>query len=50
MTEKLGAFIAATGINCLLGVFSFGDLAPQHAQRSLELFVGEVMPKLKDSD
>jgi hypothetical protein len=47
VADKLGAFIAATGINYLLGVFSFGDLAPQHAQRSLELFAAEVMPRLK---
>ncbi len=47
VAEKLGAFIAATGINYLLCVFSFGDLAPQHALRSLELFAAEVMPRLK---
>jgi alkanesulfonate monooxygenase SsuD/methylene tetrahydromethanopterin reductase-like flavin-dependent oxidoreductase (luciferase family) len=47
VTEKLGELIRLTGVNCLLCVFSFGDLAPQHALRSLELFAGEVMPKLK---
>ena len=47
ITEKLGAFIGETSINYLLCVFSFGDLAPQHAMRSLELFAGQVMPKLK---
>ena len=50
VTEKLAELIRATTINYLLCVFSFGDLAPQHAQRSLELFAGEVMPKLKDSN
>ena len=47
VTEKLAAFIRATSINYLLCVFSFGDIAPQHALRSLELFAREVMPKLK---
>jgi alkanesulfonate monooxygenase SsuD/methylene tetrahydromethanopterin reductase-like flavin-dependent oxidoreductase (luciferase family) len=46
VTEKLGELIRATGINYLLCVFSFGDLAPQHAMRSLELFSREVKPKL----
>jgi alkanesulfonate monooxygenase SsuD/methylene tetrahydromethanopterin reductase-like flavin-dependent oxidoreductase (luciferase family) len=47
VTEKLAEFSRATGINYLLCVFSFGDLAPQAAARSLELFAAEVMPKLK---
>lgn len=47
VTEKLAEFIRATTINYLLCVFSFGDIAPQHALRSLELFAREVMPKLK---
>ena len=50
VTEKLVEFVRATTINYLLCVFSFGDLAPQHALRSLELFAGEVMPKLKSSN
>jgi alkanesulfonate monooxygenase SsuD/methylene tetrahydromethanopterin reductase-like flavin-dependent oxidoreductase (luciferase family) len=48
VTEKLAEFIRLTGINYLLCVFSFGDLAPPHALRSLELFAREVMPKLKN--
>ncbi|HYX64401.1 MAG TPA: LLM class flavin-dependent oxidoreductase [Burkholderiales bacterium] len=47
VTEKLAAFIRATSINYLLCVFSFGDLAPQAALRSLQLFAAEVMPRLK---
>jgi hypothetical protein len=35
-----------TSANYLLCVFSFGDLAPEHAVRSLELFAQEVMPNL----
>ena len=31
-----------TGANYLLCIFSFGDLAPEHAMRSLELFATEV--------
>jgi alkanesulfonate monooxygenase SsuD/methylene tetrahydromethanopterin reductase-like flavin-dependent oxidoreductase (luciferase family) len=46
VAEKLAEFIRATSINYLLCVVSFGDLAPQHAERSLELFAAEVMPKL----
>ena len=35
-----------TSANYLLCVFSFGDLAPEHAMRSLELFSTEVQPRL----
>lgn len=49
VTEKLGELIRLSGINYLLCVFSFGDLAPQHAMRSLELFSKEVMPALGSS-
>jgi alkanesulfonate monooxygenase SsuD/methylene tetrahydromethanopterin reductase-like flavin-dependent oxidoreductase (luciferase family) len=44
--EKLAELIRASGINYLLCVFSFGDLAPQHALRSLDLFSREVRPAL----
>ena len=47
--DKLQEMLAATGANYLLCVFSFGDLAPEHAIRSLELFAGEVMPALAKS-
>jgi alkanesulfonate monooxygenase SsuD/methylene tetrahydromethanopterin reductase-like flavin-dependent oxidoreductase (luciferase family) len=45
--EKLQEAIAATGMNYLLCIFSFGSLPPQAALRSLEMFAKEVMPKLK---
>src|SRR5207245_9590809 len=45
--DKISGVLQKTGANYLLGVFSFGDLAPEHAMRSLELFGSEVMPKLK---
>jgi alkanesulfonate monooxygenase SsuD/methylene tetrahydromethanopterin reductase-like flavin-dependent oxidoreductase (luciferase family) len=47
VTGQLAELIRATSLNYLLCVFSFGDLAPEHALRSLELFAREVMPKLK---
>jgi len=45
-TEKVQAMLEATGANYLLCIFSFGDLAPEHAMRSLDLFSREVLPKL----
>jgi len=47
--EKVQEAITATGMNYLLCIFSFGNLAPQAALRSLELFAAEVMPKLKSA-
>jgi alkanesulfonate monooxygenase SsuD/methylene tetrahydromethanopterin reductase-like flavin-dependent oxidoreductase (luciferase family) len=46
VVDKLGELVRATGINYLLCVLSFGDLAPEHALRSLELFASEVKPRL----
>ena len=45
--EKLEQILEATGANYLLCIFSFGDLAPEAAIGSLELFSREVMPGLK---
>ena len=44
--EKLREMLQVTGANYLLCIFSFGDLDPEHALRSLELFSREVQPKL----
>jgi len=44
--DKVQDMLRVTSANYLLCVFSFGDLAPEHAMRSLELFVSEVIPKL----
>ena len=44
--QKLEEMLRATGANYLLCVLSFGDLAPDDAMRSLELFTREVMPAL----
>jgi alkanesulfonate monooxygenase SsuD/methylene tetrahydromethanopterin reductase-like flavin-dependent oxidoreductase (luciferase family) len=46
VAQKLAELVRITGIDYLLCVFSFGDLAPEHAMRSLELFANEVMPGL----
>ena len=45
--EKLQEMLEATTANYLLCIFSFGDLAPKHALRSLELFADGVLPRLK---
>jgi alkanesulfonate monooxygenase SsuD/methylene tetrahydromethanopterin reductase-like flavin-dependent oxidoreductase (luciferase family) len=45
--EKVQEAIDATGMNYMLCIFSFGNIPPQAALRSLELFAAEVMPKLK---
>jgi alkanesulfonate monooxygenase SsuD/methylene tetrahydromethanopterin reductase-like flavin-dependent oxidoreductase (luciferase family) len=47
VTRELAQIVRESGINYLLLVFSFGDLAPERAMRSMELFVTEVMPALR---
>ena len=47
VTEKLKDMLRITSANYLLCIFSFGDLAPEHAVRSLELFAKEVRPRLE---
>jgi alkanesulfonate monooxygenase SsuD/methylene tetrahydromethanopterin reductase-like flavin-dependent oxidoreductase (luciferase family) len=44
--DKLNEMLRLTGANYLLCIFSFGDLAPEDALRSLELFAAEVKPRL----
>jgi alkanesulfonate monooxygenase SsuD/methylene tetrahydromethanopterin reductase-like flavin-dependent oxidoreductase (luciferase family) len=44
--EKLQEMLHATGANYLMCVLSFGDLPADAAMRSLELFAGEVKPRL----
>jgi len=46
--EKLRQMLQMTSANYLLCIFSFGDLAPEHAMRSLELFTSEVKPELEN--
>ncbi len=45
--EKLREVLRVTSANYLLCIFSFGDIAPEQALRSLELFSREVMPRLE---
>jgi alkanesulfonate monooxygenase SsuD/methylene tetrahydromethanopterin reductase-like flavin-dependent oxidoreductase (luciferase family) len=47
VTRELAEVVRESGINYLLLVFSFGDLAPERAMRSMDLFVREVMPALR---
>ena len=47
VSQELKAVVRESGINYLLLVFSFGDLAPQRAMRSIELFVSQVVPALR---
>ena len=46
-TQTLIDVVKRTDINYLLCVFSFGDMAPEHAMRSLEMFAKDVMPKVR---
>jgi alkanesulfonate monooxygenase SsuD/methylene tetrahydromethanopterin reductase-like flavin-dependent oxidoreductase (luciferase family) len=46
VARELAQVVRESGINHLLLVFSFGDLAPRQAMRSMGLFVAEVMPRL----
>jgi alkanesulfonate monooxygenase SsuD/methylene tetrahydromethanopterin reductase-like flavin-dependent oxidoreductase (luciferase family) len=40
--------MAQAGCNYLVGQFAFGDLSPAETARSLDLFVKDVMPQLKE--
>ena len=44
--EKVRDVVRVTGTNYLLCIFSFGDIAPEHAMRSLELFSKKIRPGL----
>ena len=41
--------VRETTINYLLLVFSFGNLRPEHAMHSMNLFCERVMPRLKQA-
>jgi alkanesulfonate monooxygenase SsuD/methylene tetrahydromethanopterin reductase-like flavin-dependent oxidoreductase (luciferase family) len=45
--EKLREMLRLTGANYLLCIFSFGDLHPERAMQSLELFSTNILPQLK---
>jgi hypothetical protein len=45
--QQLTEVVRGSGINYLLLVFSFGNLRPEQAMQSMDLFVREVMPALR---
>ena len=47
VAQELAGVVRESGINYLLLVFSFGDLPPEQAMRSMDLFVREVIPALR---
>jgi hypothetical protein len=47
VAQELAEVVRESGVNYLLLVFSFGDLRPELAMRSMDLFVKQVMPVLK---
>ena len=48
VARELGEVVRESAINYLMLVFSFGDLNPDLAMRSMDLFVREVMPVLRN--
>jgi alkanesulfonate monooxygenase SsuD/methylene tetrahydromethanopterin reductase-like flavin-dependent oxidoreductase (luciferase family) len=47
VTRWLRAQLDETGTNYVVGQFAFGDLTYDECRRSVELFAGHVMPKLR---
>ena len=47
VAEVLGAQLAETGCNYMVGQFTFGDLTREECQRSIGLFADKVMPALR---
>ena len=47
VARQLLESVKATGINYAMLVFSYGDMAPEHAERSMELFISDVMPVVR---
>ena len=45
--EQILRLVAETGINYVVGSFAWGSLSPAHSQRSLELFISEIMPAVR---
>lgn len=48
VTRFLQAQMSESGCNYLVGQFAFGDLSPGETARSLDLFIEQVMPRLKE--
>ncbi len=47
VAEQLVESVKVSGINYCILVFSYGDLTPERAERSLELFISDVMPVMR---
>ena len=47
VTEFLCSQLEATGCNYVVGQFAFGDLTLEESLQSIELFTGEVIPRLR---
>ena len=47
VADTLIDVVKRTNINYLLCVFSFGDMTPENAMRSMDLFAQDVMPKVR---
>jgi alkanesulfonate monooxygenase SsuD/methylene tetrahydromethanopterin reductase-like flavin-dependent oxidoreductase (luciferase family) len=45
----LQAHLDQSGANYLLGRFAFGDLSREESLRSIRLFAGEIMPRLRET-
>ena len=49
VAQELNEIVRESGLNYLLLVFSFGDLRHELARRSMELFVRDVMPAVREA-
>jgi alkanesulfonate monooxygenase SsuD/methylene tetrahydromethanopterin reductase-like flavin-dependent oxidoreductase (luciferase family) len=47
VTEKIIAFGDLVGADSFLGVFRYGGMAPEEAERNMRMFARDVMPHLK---
>ncbi len=47
VTEAIRTQMAEAGADYFVGQFVFGDMTHGEAARSIELFAGDVMPKLR---
>ena len=44
--EQIRRLVAESGINYFVGSFAWGSLSPAQSRRSLERFIGEIMPAI----
>jgi hypothetical protein len=47
VVQQLVQSIRESTVNYAMVVFSFGNLKPEHAEHSLELFIKDVMPAVR---